>query len=218
MATAEPHWRALECANTLTTPYQSYDFLKFWQRHAGDPAGIEPFIVTAFNAAGTPLFLWPFGRQTSAGVRVLEFLGGKHANFNMALWRRDAAATIGPDDLRAVLRSLAKHADIVTLINQPLTWEGTTNPFALLPQQRSANFGFSGPLAPDFDALFNARTNAAARKKMRKKERALAGLAGCVSNARTAPIRCAACSTHSSSRRARACAPKASLTCSPRPA
>ena len=174
MAAAEPHWRALERANNLATPYQSYDFLKFWQRHVGAESGVSPFIVVAFNATGTPLFLWPFGTRKLGGLRVVEFLGGKHANFNMALWRRDAAAKIGADDLRAVLSSIAERADIVKLINQPLTWAGTTNPFALLPQQRSANFGFSGALVPDFEALFRARTNAAARKKMRKKERTLA--------------------------------------------
>jgi CelD/BcsL family acetyltransferase involved in cellulose biosynthesis len=74
-----------------------------------------------------------------------------------------------------VIRRIAEQADIVKLINQPLTWAGTTNPFALLPQQRSANFGFSGALALNFDALFRACTNSAARKKMRKKERTLAG-------------------------------------------
>ncbi len=174
MALAEPYWRALERANTLATPYQSYDFLKFWQRHVGDESGVNPFIVVALNATGTPLFLWPFGARNLGGLRLVEFLGGKHANFNMALWRRDAAANIDADDLRAVLRVIAERADIVKLINQPLTWAGTTNPFALLPHQRSANFGFSGALIPDFDALLQARTNADARKKMRKKQRTLA--------------------------------------------
>ncbi len=65
-------------------------------------------------------------------------------------------------------------ADLLRLTNQPLTWAGTTNPFALLPHQRSANYGFSGALIPDFDALLRAHTNSATRKKMRKKERALA--------------------------------------------
>jgi CelD/BcsL family acetyltransferase involved in cellulose biosynthesis len=174
MAAAEPHWRALEQANNLVTPYQRYDFLKLWQRHVGVESGIAPFIVVAFNGTGTPLFLWPFGCRKFGGRRVAEFLGGKHANFNMALWRRDVAATIGANDLRAVLKRLAERADIVKLVNQPLTWAGTTNPFALLAHQRSANFGFSGALVPDFEALFRARTNAAARKKMRKKERTLA--------------------------------------------
>ena len=175
MAAAESHWHALEQANNFATPYQRYDILKLWLQHVGADIGVSPFIVVGFNATGTPLFLWPFGTHKIAGLRLVEFLGGKHANFNMALWRRDAAATISTDDLRAVIKCIAERADIIKLVNQPLTWSGTTNPFALLPQQRSANFGFSGPLVPDFEALLRARTNSAARKKMHKKERTLAG-------------------------------------------
>jgi CelD/BcsL family acetyltransferase involved in cellulose biosynthesis len=174
LAAAEPHWRTLERENTLATPYQHYDLLALWQRHIGAASGVTPCIVVGFNAIGAPLFLWPLGCRMLAGLRVVEFLGGKHANFNMALWRRDAAAKIGADDLRAVLSRLSGRVDIVKLINQPLTWAGTTNPFALLAHQRSANFGFSGALIPDFEALLRARTNAAARKKMRKKQRMLA--------------------------------------------
>lgn len=176
MAAAEPHWRELERACALTTPYQGYDFLRLWQAHVGAPAGVTPFIVAGFNAAGMPLFLWPLGRRPAFGLRVVEFLGGKHANFNMALWRRDVAATITAADLRGVLAELASHADLMALTSQPLTWAGATNPFALLPQQRSANFGFSGSLSPDFEALLRARTNSGTRKKMRKKERALAAV------------------------------------------
>lgn len=174
MAAAEPHWRALEQGNSLATPYQSYDFLKLWQHHIGATAGITPFIVIGFNARETPLFLWPFGRRKLAGLRVVEFLGGKHANFNMGLWRRDIVAGIEADALRGVLVHFAGRADMLKLTNQPLTWGGTTNPFALLPQQRAANFGFSGALIPNYDALLRAHTNSATRKKMRKKERALA--------------------------------------------
>jgi CelD/BcsL family acetyltransferase involved in cellulose biosynthesis len=174
MAAAEPHWRALEQAANLATPYQRYDFLMLWQQHIGAACGVTPFIVAGFNEAGVPLFIWPLGRRWLGGLQVVEFLGGKHANFNMALWQHDAAAQIGADDLRAVLSGLGDHADIFMLVNQPLTWAGSTNPFALLPQQRSANFGFSGALVPDFEALFRARTNATTRKKMRKKERTLA--------------------------------------------
>ena len=174
LAAAEPHWRALEQADSLATPYQRYDFLKLWQRHVGSNSGVTPFIVVGFNAAHEPLFLWPFGSRRIGGLLGVEFLGGKHANFNMALWRRDVASTIGADELRGALTYLAGRADFIKLASQPLTWGGATNPFALLPHQRAANYGFSGALVPDFEALLRARTNAEARKKMRKKERALA--------------------------------------------
>ena len=174
MAAAEPHWRSLEKADTLCTPYQNFDFLKLWQRHVGADAGMSAFIVAGFNVAHEPLFLWPFGSRRIGRLIGVEFLGGKHANFNMALWRRDLAATIDADELRRAISRLSREADFISLANQPLTWNGATNPFALLPHQRAANFGFSGPLVPDFDALLRARTNADTRKKMRKKERALA--------------------------------------------
>jgi CelD/BcsL family acetyltransferase involved in cellulose biosynthesis len=106
---------------------------------------------------------------------VVEFLGGSHANFNMAVWHRDAVTKIGKEELLGVLDQLAGEADILRLTYQPLTWAGTTNPLALLPRQRSPNFGFSGALAHDFDALLRVRTNASDRKKMRKKARTLAG-------------------------------------------
>jgi CelD/BcsL family acetyltransferase involved in cellulose biosynthesis len=175
MADAEPHWRALARAQVLATPYQRFEFLNLWQRHVGAEAGVTPFVVAGFDAIDAPLFLLPFGTRKLGRWTVVEFLGGKHANFNMGLWRRDIAASIGADALRAVLERLAGRADLLMLRNQSLTWGGTTNPFALLPHQRAANLGFSGALAPDFEALLRARTNAAARKKMRKKERTLAG-------------------------------------------
>jgi CelD/BcsL family acetyltransferase involved in cellulose biosynthesis len=174
MGEAEPYWRVLEAG--LATPYQAYDFLKFWQRHVGSAAGVTPCIVVGFDAAASPLFLWPLGRRHLGPWRVVEFLGGKHTNFNMALWRCGIAGRIELADLRAVLARLAGRADLLRLCNQPLTWGGTTNPFALLAHQRAANFGFSGALIPDFEALLRARTNSATRKKMRKKERALAEL------------------------------------------
>jgi CelD/BcsL family acetyltransferase involved in cellulose biosynthesis len=135
---------------------------------------VTPLIVVGINPTNVPLFVLPLGRRTVRGWRVAEFLGGKHANFNMGLWRRDVAAKLTVSDLRPVLEQLSNHADVLKLIHQPITWTGTTNPLAMLPHQRAANTGFSGALVPDFDALLRARTNAAARKKMRKKERALA--------------------------------------------
>lgn len=187
MAGAEALWRVLETSDCLATPYQSFDFLKHWQRHVGSNAGVKPFIVVGFSAAAEPLFLWPLGSRPVGGLIGLEFLGGKHANFNMALWRRDVAATIGAEGVRDALKHLSGHADVLRLTNQPLTWGGATNPFALLPHQRAANYGFSGALVPDFDTLLRSSTNADARKKMRKKERALSGFGALNFERATAP-------------------------------
>jgi CelD/BcsL family acetyltransferase involved in cellulose biosynthesis len=174
MAQAEPHWRALQASSPLATPYQAFDFINLWHRHIGAAEGVTPFIVTGFNTAGAPLFVWPLGLNRRAGLRVVEFMGGKHANFNMALWQRDAAAAIGEIELRAVLAQVSDQADLMMLANQPLRWSGLDNPFALLPHQASPSFGHSGALKPDFEALFAERASSVARRKMRKKESKLA--------------------------------------------
>lgn len=175
-ANAASHWQALERSGNVFTPYQAYDFLRLWHLHVGANEGVSPFIVVGYDAANAPLFLLPFGRRAMmGGVRVLEFLGGKHANFNMGLWRCDIAAQISAVDLQAVLAQFADEADVAMLTNQPMTWAGQDNPFALLPQQYSPSFGFSGALSKDFEALFAERASAVTRRKIRKKERTLAG-------------------------------------------
>ena len=177
MASASPPWSALEQASCFMTPYQAFSLLDLWHRHIGAGEGVEPFIVITFDQADTPLLLLPFGRRrNTAGLRVIEFLGGKHANFNMGLWRADFLASVTAQDLNDVFAHLADEADVISLGNQPLMWAGRDNPLALLAHQPSPSFGFSGPLQADFEALFNERTSAVGRRKMRKKERTLAGI------------------------------------------
>ena len=184
MALAQPYWQALERGGAFKTPYQAFDFLDLWQRHIGAGEGFSPFIVTGFDADDRPLFLLPFGRRRgAAGLSVVEFLGGKHSNFNMGLWRADFLGALTADDLEAVRERISREADVVILSNQPLAWAGRDNPFALLPHQASPSFGFAGPLTRDFETLFNERTSAVGRRKMRKKERTLAE-AGVVTFAR----------------------------------
>ena len=69
LAAAEPAWRWLEQGRSLSTAYQRFDLLAAWQRHVGERTGVKPCIVTAFDAGGQPLFLWPFGRVRKGPLR-----------------------------------------------------------------------------------------------------------------------------------------------------
>jgi CelD/BcsL family acetyltransferase involved in cellulose biosynthesis len=178
IAAAEPVWRGLEISGAVASPYQRFDFIAPWQRHVGRRKGVRPFLVVGSDARGTPLFLLPLGRTRHGPLEVAGFLGGKHANFNGALWRRDVAASIdrhAMETIVAMIRQAGGGADLLMLTNQPQQWEGVANPLAALRHQPSPSFACRGALAKDFAALVDARVSATQRKKLRKKERVLAG-------------------------------------------
>lgn len=181
---AAPAWRTLEAGDVLATAYQRLDFLALWQRHIGAAEGIEPCIAVAFGADGAPAALLPLGRHASHGLKVLGFLGGKHSNFNLGIWRCDIAAAMTEADLRHFLAALEGHGDALILYNQPLRWQDLANPLALLSHHASPSMACRGPLRPDFEELLKERTSNTTRYKMRKKVKALTNKAGPVAFAR----------------------------------
>lgn len=173
-AAAAPAWQALAQDQALSSAYQRYEFLELWQRHIGDLEGVTPSIAVAFDRTGDPVALLPFGRHRAHGLTVLGFLGGKHCNFNLGVWRRNAAADVTAADIRNLLSALARHADALILHNQPLRWRGVANPLSLLPHRPSPSKAYSGALRGDFEEFFKERTSNSTRYKMRKKAKTLA--------------------------------------------
>jgi CelD/BcsL family acetyltransferase involved in cellulose biosynthesis len=172
----EPIWRALEGDGALATPYQRYDWILAWQTHIGTRNGITPFLVVGRELDGTPLFLWPLGTRRVGPITMAVFLGGKHTNFNLALWRRDLAATISVAEINRILKiiKISSRLDLLVLTNQPKSWDGVPNPFLKLTHQASPSHGLRGQLASDFDALLRERLDRTARRKCRQKQAALA--------------------------------------------
>jgi CelD/BcsL family acetyltransferase involved in cellulose biosynthesis len=180
MAAAEPFWRALERDCPWATPYQRFDLLAAWQRHVGAPKGIVPFIVIGFDAAGQPQFMWPFGRRRVGPITLAGFLGSKHASYNIGLWRRGLAATIGANEIRNLFARIADGpdpVDLLALYSQPLGWAGVANPFASLPRQLSAEDGSCltiGSATAGIDGVVSPGI----QSRLRGKERKLKKLAG----------------------------------------
>ncbi len=174
---AEARWRALVREGGLGTPYQDFDWADAWMQHVGRAGGWQPFIVVGDDADGSPCFLWPLARRKQGPITIAEFIGGKHANFNVGLWQRAAAQAITPAGLHRILDGIAAapvRVDALAFRNQPKIWGGIANPLALFAHQPSPSHGWKGRLAPDFEALQKGRVSAQTRKKIRKKERLLA--------------------------------------------
>src|SRR4051812_47569692 len=180
---AEAIWRDLESRRASQTPYQRFDFLSAWQREVGARENLSPFIVIAWDGERNPLALLPLVRGRKHGVDVASFMGGKHANFNMALWDRDFAASATRDDLEALVAAVAQGssasgvaADVLALYRQPFAWRDMRNPMALLPQQPSAND--CPVLVMEPGAAPQAHMSNSFRRRLRGKERKLEPLPG----------------------------------------
>jgi CelD/BcsL family acetyltransferase involved in cellulose biosynthesis len=175
-AAAAADWRTLERAGAVATPCQRFDWLEPWHRHVGTAQHIQPLIVVGYDIAGKPAFLWPLGTQRQGPVTVARFLGGKHANFNFALWRRDIAAMLQPTDVEALIETLSHQTagvDLLMLLNQPEQWDGLSNPLLLLPHQDSPSKGYHLGLGGSADHVL-ARLSRSLRKRIRSKHRKLA--------------------------------------------
>jgi CelD/BcsL family acetyltransferase involved in cellulose biosynthesis len=181
MLAAEPFWRRLERGETLATPYQRFDLLAAWQHHVGARTGVRPFIVTGFDGAGEPMFLWPLGLRQLGPLRIVNFLGSKHANFNVGLWRRDVLATITADDIRDIFARTAvgsDRADLAALFNLPANWDGGANPFVLLPHQASVDSSARVTFDHAAQDVVGTAVSSSSRSRLRGKERKLEKLPG----------------------------------------
>ncbi len=138
---AEAVWRSFE-GDRLATPYQRYEFLSIWQRHVGDHLALKPRIVVAYDDADTAVALLPLVIERAYGLSVACFPGGKHATFNMPIWRRDFAAHATTETMQALVRMITAAdpaIDALALMRQPQTWNGQQNPLVLLGGQASVN-------------------------------------------------------------------------------
>lgn len=174
-AEAEPVWRALE-RDTRHSGYQLFDWQERFHHHLG--GGDVACLAVLADGAGRPLALLPLAISSRRGLGVARFIGGKHVNFAMGLWRPAFAGAMTAGAMRRALGDIAAQApariDLFRFANQPEAWAGMANPFRLLPYQPSPSFGYHLALATDGDAVLERVVSGDSRRKLRKKEKKLA--------------------------------------------
>src|SRR5262245_15768897 len=173
----EHEWRALESGQTAT-PYQRFDFVNAWQDNVGVSLGAKPAPAIAYDAERRVVMVLPLVIGSFGPFSIGGFPGGKHSNFNMALWRREFADSATHEDVQHIFSLLAGKAptlNVLALNQQPLDWNGATNPFARLPRQPSVN---ECPLLTIDPKAPSARFGGTFRRKLNGKERKLRALPG----------------------------------------
>lgn len=177
---ALPVWQRLSAVDAIVTPFADPNWIAAWYRHVGEQQGLEPLIVVARDEFDAPLLLLPLAVRRGR-VSVAQYFGGNHSHLNMGIWRRDVAQSITPDQLRSVLAEVARRSgvDVFSLRNQPLSWNGCDNPFALLPHQRCSDdvyrLEFNGRTG---EQVIKIRLKPNMRGLLKNKERKLAKLDG----------------------------------------
>ncbi len=169
-------WADLEQVAPCTI-YQTRAWLLPWLDTLGLGMDVSPLFIVASDVAGDPAALLCLGIRRLGPFRLATFLGGKHGNLNMGLFRPGAAWT--PVDLKDLFSIAATHlgADAphaYVFRNQPVVWAGLENPMAALKAQPSPSAAFGMTLSASADELFNRKLSKANRKKLRKKEHRLA--------------------------------------------
>jgi CelD/BcsL family acetyltransferase involved in cellulose biosynthesis len=171
----EVSWRNFE-DHSYHTPYQTYDFQQGWWHHIGQKHNITPIIITV-EYDKKAVMLWPLGLNKKWFINEIQFLGGKHSNYNMPLIDKDFYHhTDNPSELiNLVFKQMTKQfsIDCIELKNQPHQWESMTNPLSFLPHLPSPSHSYKFKLNSDFKALQNAKRSTQSQRTLRRKIRRL---------------------------------------------
>lgn len=172
IAALEAEWRGLESA-ALVTPYQAYDWVRPFVETVGRAERMQFRFARVLDGSGATLALLPLVVTRRHGTRFAEFIGGKHANYHMGLYRPEFAQALGDEAARALLREIGAAIggiDALVFINQPVSWQGIANPTARLAAGASPSRAYKLALQQgDCEGTLRRSMSKHARKKLTTK-------------------------------------------------
>ncbi|WP_342362740.1 GNAT family N-acetyltransferase [Terrarubrum flagellatum] len=180
-ARAAPLLREFERANPGQL-FQRLDWVAAWAETQGRAQGVEPVIVILCDATGAPVALLPLGVRNWRAVRIVEWLGGEHASFNLPLTRGDGLRFDSPDAAKDCLRAIGRaigDVDVFSLASQPRAFQGRAHPFLGVGETPLFDHGYERALGGSGEVLISRILTGDARKKLRAKEKRL-GEAGAI--------------------------------------
>ncbi len=174
LAGVEAEWRDFG-RRALGHVFQEYDYLAPWMARVGAERKVSPRIVIGRDGAGETLFLLPFGLRHVMGIRVIEWLGGEHADYHGGLYAPDWLAGLAADPVAfaafpdIVMRALRGSVDLVHLQRQPERLGGWLNPFASWHARPYPAQSHLTRIGKDWDAYYRAKRNSSSRRHDRGK-------------------------------------------------
>lgn len=168
----EAEWRQLE-ATGLATPYQAHDWVRPFVETVGRAEAMTFRFARIYDAEGALLALLPLVITRQHGTRFAEFIGGKHANYHMGIYRPDFAQSLDDEMVNLLLSEVGSaigEIDAFVFVNQPTSWQGIRNPTARLAAGASPSRAYKLALQPgDCDGTLRRSMSKHARKKLTTK-------------------------------------------------
>lgn len=131
-------WKTL-AENAIHTPYQDLEWYEAWLATVGKIKAEEPFIVAVFDSLGAPTVLVPLVLIRRKSIAMAKFPGGRHANYNFPLVRRDVDITpLRLQFLSDELADLGADIDLYWFDALPMQWLNKPNPLLIAPHHRDA--------------------------------------------------------------------------------
>lgn len=172
IAALEAEWRRLE-ETALVTPYQAYDWVRPFVETVGQAERMQFRFARVLDGGGATLALLPLVITRRHGTRFAEFIGGKHANYHMGLYRPEFAQALDDEAARSLLREIGAAIggiDALVFINQPVAWQGIANPTARLAAGASPSRAYKLALQQgDCEGPLRRSMSKHARKKLTTK-------------------------------------------------
>jgi CelD/BcsL family acetyltransferase involved in cellulose biosynthesis len=176
----EQRWRRFERVADCT-PFQTFDWLRTWQRHIGKPADVQPLIAIASYPDGETALILPLAVERQRTGRRLSWLGQDLNDYNAPLLAADFSTRVTAEGFCAawaLLRARAKadptlRHDWIELEKMPQTIRGQLNPFFHLPLAANPSGAHFMQLGSDWEKLYRDKRSSATRRRDRSKRKHL---------------------------------------------
>jgi CelD/BcsL family acetyltransferase involved in cellulose biosynthesis len=167
-------WRAFE-DEAICSPYQRFDWLRAFVEAFADEEGFTVRILLMRDEVGRTLMLLPLALRRQCGFTVASLVGSKQANYHLPVFAPGLGSTLAaamPRALREVARSLG--IDAYAFEHVPLVWGKDPNPLLAGITRPSPSNAYKLELQGNPEATLGRIGKSEWRRKLRKKEKALA--------------------------------------------
>ncbi len=181
LESVEAEWRRFE-RSADCTPFQTFDWLRRWQRHIGMRQGVQPAIAVGALGDGQTGIILPLGIERRGGARRLCWLGQDLNDYNAPLLMRDLPQRLSAEQFRAFWKALRARMqreplfrhDWIELEKMPQLVGGQVNPFFALALATNPSGAHFAELGADWKKFYAAKRSSATRRRDRSKRKRLA--------------------------------------------